>query len=73
MDTQPWVLIYQRLSNQHTKTSKEKILSTSFFFFFGDRASLVYSLFSPDYPGIQFVDQAALKLTEIHLPSDCWD
>ena len=30
---------------------------------------------SPGYPGIHFVDQAGLKLREIHLPlpPQCWD
>jgi hypothetical protein len=32
------------------------------------------SLWSPGYPGTQFVDQAGLELTEIHLPllPKCW-
>jgi hypothetical protein len=33
------------------------------------------SLCSPGYPGTHYVDQASLKLTEVHLPlpPECWD
>lgn len=44
------------------------------FFFFWDKASLVLCS-SPSCPGMHIVDQAHLKLIEIHLllPPKCWD